>query len=53
MPRTIRFHLDEHVPRAVADGLRKLGIDVTTCADASLLGAADVDHIAFGLAQGR
>ena len=30
MPRTIRFHLDEHVPHAVADGLRRFGIDVTT-----------------------
>jgi len=30
MPRTIRFHLDEHVPHAVADGLRIHGIDVTT-----------------------
>lgn len=53
MPRTIRFHLDEHVPHAVADGLRRLGIDVTTTADASLLGALDADQIAYGLAQGR
>ncbi len=53
MPRTIRFHLDEHVPHAVADGLRRLGIDVTTTTGAGLLGADDADHIAFGLAQGR
>jgi predicted nuclease of predicted toxin-antitoxin system len=53
MPRTIRFHLDEHVAHAVADGLRKLGIDVTTTTDASLLGAEDADQIAYGLAQGR
>src|SRR4051794_26550112 len=53
MPRTIRFHLDEHVPHAVADGLRRLGIDVTTSAAAGLLGAADADHLAFGLIQGR
>lgn len=53
MPRTIRFHLDEHVAHAVADGLRRLGIDVTTSTDAGLLGAVDADHIAYGLAQGR
>ena len=52
MPQTIRFHLDEHVSHAVADGLRRLGIDVTTTADASLLGAEDADQIAYGLAQG-
>jgi predicted nuclease of predicted toxin-antitoxin system len=53
MPRTIRFHLDEHVPHAVADGLRRLGIDVTSSTDASLLGATDADHIAYGLSQTR
>jgi len=53
MPRIIRFHLDEHVPHAVADGLRLLGIDVTTTAEASLLGAEDGDQIAYGLAQSR
>ncbi len=53
MPRTIRFHLDEHVPHAVADGLRLLGIDVTTTTDANLLGALDDDQIAYGLAQSR
>jgi hypothetical protein len=26
MPRTIRFHLDENCPRAVATGLRRRGI---------------------------
>lgn len=53
MPRTIRFHLDEHVPHAIATGLRQLGIDVTTTIDATLLGATDAEHIAHGLIQGR
>src|SRR5262245_30630783 len=44
MPRTIRFHLDEHVAHAVADGLRRLGVDVTT---------ADGDHLAYTLAESR
>jgi predicted nuclease of predicted toxin-antitoxin system len=53
MPRTIRFHLDEHVSLAVADGLRRLGIDVTTTPDANLLGARDTDQVAYGLVEGR
>ena len=53
MPRTIRFHLDEHVPDAVANGLRLLGIDVTTTAGANLLGAEDVDQIAYGISECR
>ena len=53
MPRTIRFHLDEHVAHAVADALRRLGIDVTTSGDANFLGAADADHVAYAVAQGR
>lgn len=53
MPRTIQFHLDEHVNSAVADGLRRRGIGVTTTADAGLLGADDADHIAFAVAEGR
>jgi predicted nuclease of predicted toxin-antitoxin system len=53
MPRTIRFHLDEHVSHAVAEGLQRLGVDVTTSSDAGLLGAEDADHLAFSLAEGR
>jgi hypothetical protein len=53
MPRTIRFHLDENCDVAIAAGLRIHGIDVTTTADAGLGGAADEEHIAHGLAEGR
>ncbi len=53
MPQTIRFHLDEHVSPAIAEGLRRRGIDVTTTIDAHLQGADDPDHIAFGLATQR
>ena len=48
----LRFHLDEHVDTAIADGLRRRGIDVTTT-DAGLRGAADEDHIAFALPEIR
>jgi predicted nuclease of predicted toxin-antitoxin system len=53
MPRTIRFHLDEHVHPAIADALRRRGIDVTTTGDAGLLGADDTDHVAYALTQDR
>lgn len=53
MPRTIRFHLDEHVSHAIAHGLRRLGIDVTTSTDAGLLGASDNDQMSFGQSEVR
>lgn len=53
MPRTIRFHLDEHVHPAVAAGLRRLGTDVTTTADAALLGATDPTQAGYAAATGR
>lgn len=53
MPRTIRYHLDEHIDFAVAQGLRRRGIDVTTTADAGLRGANDPDHLAFAVADRR
>jgi hypothetical protein len=51
MPQTLRFHLDEHVPAAIAAALRRRGIDVTTAADAGLLGATDEDHLAFAITR--
>lgn len=49
----LRFHLDEHVPNAVANGLRRRGIDVTTTTDADLLNAADEEHLDYALAEQR
>ena len=49
----IRYHLDEHVPHAVAVGLRRRGIDVTTTVEQALMGASDVEQLAFATAQGR
>jgi predicted nuclease of predicted toxin-antitoxin system len=53
MARTIRFHLDEHVVHAIADGLRRLGVDVTTTTDAGLLGATDSQQLAYVVAETR
>ena len=49
----LRFHLDEHIDSAIADGLRRRGIDVTTTAEAGLRGAGDEAHVAFALSEGR
>ena len=49
----IRFHLDEHIDPGVAHGLGLRGVDVTTAADRSLLGAEDIEHLAFALRENR
>ncbi len=53
MPTPIRFHLDEQIQGAIARGLRRRGIDVTTTADAGLAGAPDEDHLTFARAENR
>src|SRR4051794_9861664 len=49
----IRYHLDENIPPAVADGLRRRGIDVTTTNEASLTGAGDPDQLGHALTESR
>ena len=49
----IRFHLDENVSNAVASALRRRGVDVTTAAEAGLLGTDDRDHLRFADSQNR
>lgn len=53
MPRTIRFHLDENCPKAVADGLRRRGIEVSTTPGAGLLAATDDDQLEYARVEGR
>jgi hypothetical protein len=53
MPRTIRFHLDENCSKAIAEGLRRRGVDVTTSPDVGLLGATDAEQASHALAAGR
>ena len=53
MSDPIRFHLDESVNPAVAEGLRRRGIDVTTARDAGLLGASDEAHLEFARREAR
>jgi hypothetical protein len=53
MPRTIGFHLDENCDRAIAEGLRRRGIDVSTTPEVGLLEAVDELQIAHALASRR
>ena len=53
MPMEIRFHLDESVPNAIANGLRLRTIDVTTTKDAHLLEASDEEQLAYARANCR
>ncbi len=49
----IRYHLDEHMDTAIAVGLRRRGIDVTTTTEAGLLRASDAEQITFATAEQR
>jgi uncharacterized protein with PIN domain len=49
----LRFHLDENIDPAVADGLRRRGVDVTTSQERGLLEAPDDRQLAFALSEGR
>ncbi len=53
MAERVNFYLDEHVPRAVASGLRRRGVDVLTLQEAGMLGAEDEAHLVLATQQGR
>jgi predicted nuclease of predicted toxin-antitoxin system len=48
-----RFHLDESVNPAIAEGLRLGGIDCTISRDVGLLGASDEEQLAFATSHQR
>ena len=53
MKEKIKFHLDENVSQAVASGLRRRGVDVTTTPEESLLGLSDEIQLQFACSQKR
>lgn len=53
MAEQIKFYTDEHVSRAVIQGLRRRGVNVLTVQEANLFAAPDEDHLALAFAQGR
>ncbi len=53
MAEKIKFHLDENVRNAIAEGLRRRGIDVSTTPEQSLIGVSDEAQLKFALSQNR
>jgi predicted nuclease of predicted toxin-antitoxin system len=49
----VRFHLDEHIPLAVAAGLRRRGIDVTCPVEIGLTSLRDEQQLSFASEEGR
>jgi hypothetical protein len=49
----IKYHLDEHIANAIAAGLRRRGIDVTTTVEAGLMHASDEHQIEFASTSSR
>lgn len=49
----ISFYMDEHVPTAVSEGLRRRGVDVLTAQEANMRGAADEAHLTLAMREGR
>ncbi len=45
--------MDENVDGAIADGLRRQGLNVTTTPEMNLLGATDKEQVVFALSQSR
>ncbi|MEI3650828.1 MAG: DUF5615 family PIN-like protein [Dolichospermum lemmermannii FEM_B0920] len=51
MIERIKFHLDESVSNAIALGLHRRGINVTTTSETGLMGVSDREQIAFALSE--
>ena len=49
----IRFFLDENIPIAVAEQLRRRGVDAVTVRDMGLLGDSDPNHMSRASEMGR
>ncbi len=49
----IKFYLDEHIHSAVAEGLRRRGVNVLTVQEAGRSGFSDREQLAFALTEQR
>src|SRR5690349_9743411 len=47
----IKFYLDENVPRAVAEGLRRRGVDVLTVQEVGNSGLSDREQLTFAFTE--
>ncbi len=52
MPEKIRFLLDEHIPAAVAAGLKRKGIIAATVHELGRSGFSDADHLQLAFEEG-
>ena len=46
MAEFVRYYMDQHIPSAVTEGLRRRGIDVLTAGEANRCGFPDPDQLA-------
>jgi hypothetical protein len=53
VPETIRYFFDQHIPKAVAEGLRQRAVDVLTAQDAGRCSLPDPDQLEFARIEGR
>lgn len=53
MADPIRYFFDQHMPSAVANGLRLRGVDVLTAQDAGRCGMDDPDQLQFSTGEQR
>jgi hypothetical protein len=49
----IKLYLDEHIPNAIAQGLRRRGVDILTVQEAGRTGLADLAQLIFALSERR
>ncbi len=49
----IKFHLDENITLAIANGLRRRSIDVTTTPEQGMIGQSDEQQLEFASSQNR
>ena len=49
----VRFYVDEHIARAVVNGLRRRGIDVVMPGDVNRRGHSDAEQLTFATAESR
>jgi hypothetical protein len=53
MVNEIKFHLDESVSNAIALGLRRRKIDVTTTSEVGLISVSDQEQLIFAASENR
>lgn len=53
MAKSLTFFFDQHIPVAVARGLRRRGVDVLTAQDAERCGETDIDQLQYARQQNR